>query len=52
MKLKIKIKRINNLNAEGAKYISDALIKLINLNILNINTNFPKIIFIIYFKVL
>ena len=37
MILKIKIKRYNNLNAEGAKYISDALIKLINLNNLNLN---------------
>ncbi len=37
MKIKIKIKRRNRLNAEGAKYISDALIKLINLNNLNLD---------------
>ena len=37
MKLKIKNKSNNNLNAEGAKHISDALIKLINLNNLNLN---------------
>jgi hypothetical protein len=29
--------RYNDLNAEGTKYISDALIKLINLNNLNLN---------------
>ncbi len=35
--IKYKNKRKNNVNAEGAKYISDALIKLINLNNLNLN---------------
>ena len=37
MKLKIKIIRTNNFNVEGAYYISDALIKLNNLNNLNLN---------------
>ena len=32
-----KYKSDNNLNEEGAKYISDALIKLINLNNLDLN---------------
>ncbi len=35
--IKYKNKSGNNLNAEGAKYISDALMKLINLNNLNLN---------------
>ena len=34
--IKIK-KRGNNLNAEGAKYVSEALAKLINLNNLILN---------------
>ncbi len=29
--------RFNSLKAEGAKYISEALVKLINLNNLNLN---------------
>jgi hypothetical protein len=39
MILKIKNKRTNTLNSEGAKYISDALIKLINLNNLILNVS-------------
>ncbi len=35
--LKYKNKRDNYLNAEGGKYISEALVKLINLNSLNLN---------------
>ncbi len=35
--IKYKNKSDNNLNGEGAKYISDALIKLINLNNLNLD---------------
>ncbi len=35
--IKYKNIRKNNLNAEGAKYISDTLIKLINLNNLNLD---------------
>ncbi len=35
--LKYKNKRFNNLKAEGAKYICEALSKLINLNNLNLN---------------
>ena len=42
MKLKIKIKRTNRLNPEGAKYIFDALIQLINLNNLNLNLSLIK----------
>ncbi len=35
--IKYKNKSENNLNAKGAKYITDALIKLTNLNNLNLN---------------
>jgi hypothetical protein len=35
--MKYKIKSENNLNAEGAKYISEALVKFINLNDFNLN---------------
>ena len=35
--IKYKNNRHNYLNAEGAKYISDAFIKLINLNNFNLN---------------
>jgi hypothetical protein len=35
--LKYENKRLNNLNGEGAYYISEGLVKLINLNNLNLN---------------
>jgi hypothetical protein len=35
--IKYKNKRDNKLKADGAEYLSDALVKLINLNNLNLN---------------